>query len=373
MSNETFVPVTPDTTRRHPRYGVALRVQIRPDTWDHTEVVYSSDISLGGLFLRMSDPLPVGALLTVTFFLRAPDPLSLRAEVRHALPPDAARVLGRRAGVGVKFVDPTPAQRARLADLVDNIAGGHQRATAAVVARLVPRRAPGAQDAVDADAAPLVAELRGVLDDLELRDYFELLGVAPDASAGEVRQRFLTVSRPWHPQRFAAAPDAVRAVVSEIHALLRRAQDTLIDPERRAEYLDRLGRGVPRRAPVGGLSERELFGDLPPAPAEEDVPLNPALFEPSHRERIPFASDRAPEVERLWEHRLRRALERARAAEAAGAVTQATAHYRDALATAPEHPAAVAGLRALGAARRAAAARVPDVARSLVRRIVSGG
>ncbi|MFI7674602.1 J domain-containing protein [Actinophytocola sp. NPDC049390] len=58
-------------------------------------------------------------------------------------------------------------------------------------------------------------------------DYYELLGVAPDASSSEIRSAYRALAKAMHPDTGGTA-GAFR--------LLREAYDTLTDPERRADY-----------------------------------------------------------------------------------------------------------------------------------------
>ena len=65
-------------------------------------------------------------------------------------------------------------------------------------------------------------------------DYYELLGVAPSASAAEVRQAYARLAREKHPDRFSDAAEKERA--QSLFQDITHAFNTLTNPERREEY-----------------------------------------------------------------------------------------------------------------------------------------
>ncbi len=94
-----------DDRRRYPRVSLSLLIQYRFDTLDDFLAEYSTNISMGGMFIRTEQPREVGSLIYLQFYLRDGAKLieGLGRVVRVAEPdpedPDAEH------GMGVEFVN----------------------------------------------------------------------------------------------------------------------------------------------------------------------------------------------------------------------------------------------------------------------------
>ena len=62
-------------------------------------------------------------------------------------------------------------------------------------------------------------------------NYYEVLGVAVDASEEEVRRAYLRLALKWHPDKHRGEPAA-----SQVFQRVSQAYEVLGDPSRRAEY-----------------------------------------------------------------------------------------------------------------------------------------
>jgi predicted Zn-dependent protease with MMP-like domain len=98
-----------------------------------------------------------------------------------------------------------------------------------------------------------------------LPDFYARLGAAPTATPDELRHAYHRLVKLWHPDRYAGAPDALRARAERRMRQLNEAYDTLSDPQARTEYDNqREGRG----APVGDVIN--VFGQRTAATPVDD-------------------------------------------------------------------------------------------------------
>jgi molecular chaperone HscB len=70
-------------------------------------------------------------------------------------------------------------------------------------------------------------------------DYFAIFELQPrlNIDVADLQKKFYELSRQFHPDRFAAGPDAEQQSALDFTAMLNDAYRTLRDPVRRAEYL----------------------------------------------------------------------------------------------------------------------------------------
>ncbi len=87
--------------RRFPRTQLQVLIQHRFDSMDEFVAKWSSDFSMGGLFLRTDEPREEGAMIYLQFELKTGDKLveGLGKVVRSQPPAE-----GRTAGMGIEFV-----------------------------------------------------------------------------------------------------------------------------------------------------------------------------------------------------------------------------------------------------------------------------
>jgi tetratricopeptide (TPR) repeat protein len=75
------------------------------------------------------------------------------------------------------------------------------------------------------------------------QDYFQMLGLARDATPEMVQKAFFGLAKVWHPDRLPPALVDVKDACSKVFTHLTEAQATLTDAERRTEYMTLLKDG----------------------------------------------------------------------------------------------------------------------------------
>jgi type IV pilus assembly protein PilZ len=116
-------PVTPAAVpRQHIRYPVSLRVDY--STRDAFVANHVSNLSKGGLFIASDAPLPVDSELELVLTLAEPmECIKARGRViwNYDIRKGTTRVI---PGMGIKFLDMTPADRCRLAAYLAEVVVG---------------------------------------------------------------------------------------------------------------------------------------------------------------------------------------------------------------------------------------------------------
>ena len=78
---------------------------------------------------------------------------------------------------------------------------------------------------------------------ISAQDYFQMLGLERDASPEMVQKAFIGLAKVWHPDRLPPALVDVKDACSKVFTHLTEAQATLLDPERKQEYMTLLKDG----------------------------------------------------------------------------------------------------------------------------------
>jgi len=94
-------------------------------------------------------------------------------------------------------------------------------------------------------------------DDLEFQNHYEVLGVEQTATEAEIKKAYRTLAKKYHPDK--VKDPAEKETAASIFMAIGRAQETLMDKDKRAMFDDELYFGM-RRGNRGGFSSQGSGG-----------------------------------------------------------------------------------------------------------------
>lgn len=113
-----------------------------------------------------------------------------------------------------------------------------------------------------------VDKVRRLYLDLENMNYYELLGVDPNADKEAVKKAFYKVTKEFHPDKFFRGEDSeIRDRLQTIFARINIAYKFLVDPQKRREYDTAIKKG--RDVTVSAMEEKD-------APVSPQAPQRPS-------------------------------------------------------------------------------------------------
>jgi CheY-like chemotaxis protein len=114
--------VSADVRRgREPRLISRCRVEL--DHRSGASEGETEDVSLSGLYVRTDAMLPVGDETDLRLHLPDGSIVALYARIAHVLTPEAARAVGRHAGIGLELIGPDTPARAKLIEHLEALRG----------------------------------------------------------------------------------------------------------------------------------------------------------------------------------------------------------------------------------------------------------
>lgn len=93
-------------------------------------------------------------------------------------------------------------------------------------------------------------EVARIISMMDRQNYFEMLGVRESAESNDIRSKYMSLAKRWHPDRFPRELSELRPWVEEIFHMLTIANETLGDETKRSEYQKTVMQG-------GGTPESE--------------------------------------------------------------------------------------------------------------------
>jgi len=146
---------------------------------------------------------------------------------------------------------------AALADIEIEITGAASAAApAAAPAAVAARQKP---DRDDPEVEKMRREILEKLERLDDLDFYELLGVAPDAPHAAVRKAYFLAAKRYHPDAIARLGlQDVRKQAGDVFSRIAEANEVLCDPSRRKAYDESLAGGG-GQVDVRVLAQAETF------------------------------------------------------------------------------------------------------------------
>jgi curved DNA-binding protein CbpA len=186
-------------------------------------------MGMGGLFLHTTSPPAANSVIELIFDLKSGE-VRARAIVRHSAP-------GK--GMGVQFIQMRPEDRARLSQFLSRYvaAGVAPVGTAAGTPPIMPLEGPASEK--PPQAPEFERELQALLELAQRGTYYQLLGISPDSSGKQVKQKFYALAREYHPDRHMARRESLESL-KKLMAAMTEAYKTLMDEQKRAAYDKRL-------------------------------------------------------------------------------------------------------------------------------------
>jgi curved DNA-binding protein CbpA len=130
----------------------------------------------------------------------------------------------------------------------------------------------------------LQRRVREMHDELDQRDYYELLGLPREANADAIKDAYFELSIEFHPDRyFLIRSGELKKKIYAIYRRIGEAHAVLSDPDRRAEYDQGLDAGADKRAPEAQRSS------VPASPPAEGFRIEAESKDPGAQQFIELA------------------------------------------------------------------------------------
>ena len=294
-----------------------IQIKLRCASWQQLSAIYKRDLARSAVFLKSSNPPPLGVAVQVNLTLPTDSLVVLKGTVAAHVPDGGLG--GRGPGIDIALHSvPQSAMwliESALASRRDERAQAAPPPLAPPTGGLPPTSTVGAIQARSRAAPPpveinledgdahvaaesdLLQALGDELESLNKLNPFQVLGVGYGATDDEVRLAFGELTKRYHPDRYARYQSGqVHHIASEIFILIRDAYRRLGDTRSRLAAKQSIEQ---KRAPtVVGIAtmptqhqQRPL--PLPPPPPARDTP--PPV--PAAAARAPVAPPRSPPAE----------------------------------------------------------------------------
>jgi hypothetical protein len=203
--------------RTAPRFRAEHRVRVHSDHWGVPVDLRCNDLSRGGAFVETASPPPLHEDVELELVPQGPS-CRVKAIVAHIISPERALADGRTPGFGAMFQHLTAPQH----QVIDGLLEQARAAERAHDSR--PRLAPVRSPSVNVEVDNLLHELKTHLGKIKEADASTVLQLPKDANARAAERAMLTLSKRYHPHKFARYGSAeLQRLASEIFVVIQRA------------------------------------------------------------------------------------------------------------------------------------------------------
>jgi uncharacterized protein (TIGR02266 family) len=108
--------LTPGTKRRHVRVALHVKIFVICNGNGMLFKLYTGDLSLGGMFIKTTEPFPAGSEVKISFPLEKESRIYLKGVIVYSKSP-SADITKRQPGMGIKFTEVGDAERKILMSL----------------------------------------------------------------------------------------------------------------------------------------------------------------------------------------------------------------------------------------------------------------
>lgn len=223
-----------------------LSIKLRCASWKQLAAIYERDLKRSAVFLKSASPPPTGTPVRINLTLPTQTLIILNGTVERHI--GVGELNGRGPGVDIELHSVPQSAMWIIESALD--AARRERDEQDDAA------SPGAEDADIQDGEQLVAaeddllsSLTGELESLRKLNPFQVLGVGYETSDDEIHASFASLTKRYHPDRFARYESGeARQIAAEIFILIRNAYQQLENPTARAQVAQQLQhrRGAPR-------------------------------------------------------------------------------------------------------------------------------
>lgn len=234
---------------RYPLYnsmlvlGAPLSVKLACKSWQQVSSIYARDLNRGAFFLRTRKPPAKGTAIRLTLVLPSGTSIQLRGQIQAIY--DEGEFDGRGPGIDISL-EPVPQSIIWLLESALSSAGLTPAKGTASPPPPTAAELPAVPSLEDGDEwitaeSDLVQALWQELTTMSKMNPFQLLGLPTTSTESEIRSAFGTLSKKYHPDRFARYESfEIRELANEVFMLLRDAYRDVVDAASRNKLLEKL-------------------------------------------------------------------------------------------------------------------------------------